>query len=464
MGHAGARSSMEPVKRRKVSVELRDSEADFLVPLTDTNTVLVRGSDYGNSDVAASPTKTKTASPGKTEKRPRYIPDKQPHDHPDLHTQGGGSIQQQQNANQANVDHTAQANDPDTANSKNNKNPHPHQQHRRQHPPRVQRHHCEASGTQHQINQQHQQHTGDSPIHMGSMRHMNNPHNATITGVGGPYGAGAHGGYGNFAMGSPSYYGGGGGYGFAPMQMHTQQQWCGPGYGQFLGHPHMQQYAMRGGNGSGGYRWYGHPQAHHSHPLSTASASSDPYLNHGSAVPVGTDGSGSSARQSPSQQQFALDSNAKATMGLLTNRSPVLLYMSCDDDSLSGYQCLVRRQVELFEARSDDVESNAQGRNKPIVLGQVGIRCRHCTSLPPRHRARASVYYPAKLMGLYQAAQNMATIHLCQHCQRIPSSVRSELLTLRERKSSAGGGKKYWGDGARVLGVYEAEDGLRFGR
>lgn len=67
-------------------------------------------------------------------------------------------------------------------------------------------------------------------------------------------------------------------------------------------------------------------------------------------------------------------------------------------------------------------------------------------------------------MGLYQAAQNMATIHLCQHCQRIPSTVRSELLTLRERKSSAGGGKKYWGDGARVLGVYEADDGLRFDR
>ena len=138
--------------------------------------------------------------------------------------------------------------------------------------------------------------------------------------------------------------------------------------------------------------------------------------------------------------------------------------MSCDDDSLSAYQCLVRRQIEMFEARSEDVESNAQGRNKPIVMGQVGIRCRHCVTTTPRHRARASVYFPAKLMGLYQAAQNMATIHLCKYCQRIPPAVKSELLTLRERKSSAGGGKKYWGDGARVLGVFEAADGLRFDR
>lgn len=188
-------------------------------------------------------------------------------------------------------------------------------------------------------------------------------------------------------------------------------------------------------------------------------------------------------------------------MGILTGRNPLQLYMSCDDESLSPFQCMVRKNIELFEARNEDVESNAQGRNKPIVLGQVGIRCRHCkcvclslcvrfgwhecvlilytfvltpppllvsfvrflgSNLPARHRARASVYYPAKLMGLYQAAQNMATIHLCQSCQKVPTPVRQELLALRERKSSAGGGKKYWGDGARVLGVYEAHDGLRF--
>jgi hypothetical protein len=146
----------------------------------------------------------------------------------------------------------------------------------------------------------------------------------------------------------------------------------------------------------------------------------------------------------------------------LTGRKPVILYMECDGESLSPYQCLVRKQIEVFEALPEDVDTNAQGRNRPIILGQVGIRCRHCTVLPPKNRARGAVYYPARLAGLYQAAQNMAVGHLCEHCQHVPDDVRDQLQKLRERKSSAGGGKKYWAEGVRVLGVYEDKDVLRF--
>ena len=145
-----------------------------------------------------------------------------------------------------------------------------------------------------------------------------------------------------------------------------------------------------------------------------------------------------------------------------SGRPPIQLYISCDDDSLSEYQCLVRKHIELFEAGIEDVESNAQGRNRPIVLGQVGIRCRHCTMLPPRHRSRGAIYYPAKLQGIYQAAQNLAVAHLGEHCQNVPEDVRATLSKLRERKSSAGGGKRYWANGVRVLGVFEDRDGLRF--
>jgi len=147
----------------------------------------------------------------------------------------------------------------------------------------------------------------------------------------------------------------------------------------------------------------------------------------------------------------------------MSGKSPVFLYMSCDEDSLSEYQCLVRQQIQLFEASRIDVQSNAQGRNRAIVMGQVGIRCKHCAFLPPKHRARGATYYPTKLEGLYQAAQNLASGHLCEHCPHVPPQIRAQLLRLRERKSSAGGGKKYWGDGVRVLGAYEDEDGLRFG-
>lgn len=138
------------------------------------------------------------------------------------------------------------------------------------------------------------------------------------------------------------------------------------------------------------------------------------------------------------------------------------LFLSCDDESLSEYQCLLRKQIEMFEATGKDISSNAKGRNKPIVLGQVGVRCVHCRDIPPRSRIRGATYYPAKLSAMYQAAQTMASRHLCYHCTRVPREIRQRLLLLKTGKSSAGGGKKYWSEAARVMGVYVCEEGLRF--
>jgi hypothetical protein len=110
----------------------------------------------------------------------------------------------------------------------------------------------------------------------------------------------------------------------------------------------------------------------------------------------------------------------------------------------------------------EDIESNAQGRNKPIVLGQVGIRCRHCNMLPPKQRTRGSVYYPTKLEGVYQAAHNLAISHLGSYCPNIDACLREQMAMLHEKKSPSGGGKKIWADRAGVLGVFEDADGLRF--
>lgn len=149
--------------------------------------------------------------------------------------------------------------------------------------------------------------------------------------------------------------------------------------------------------------------------------------------------------------------------GIITGRPPAILYLTCDHNQLSEYQCLVRKQIELFEAKHDDVESNAQGRNRPVQLGQVGIRCHHCAKLPPKLRVKGATYYPAKLDGIYQAAQNMAKSHLLELCPQIPPETRQELLTYHDQKtSSSGGGKKYWAERVRILGVYEDADVLRY--
>lgn len=220
--------------------------------------------------------------------------------------------------------------------------------------------------------------------------------------------------------------------------------------GQFLGG--MPGFAMNDNNGSfGGQGGYGHIMPP-SMGNTNQGGQNNPHTNiertASSMTPAGIS----------HQALYARDASEEDNGGVERN----VLYMACDDESLSAYQCLVRKQIQLFDADEDDVESNAQGRNKAIVLGQVGIRCRHCSKIPPRHRTRGATYYPAKLHGLYQAAQNMASAHLCKHCQLIPDALRQELIILRDRKSSAGGGKQYWADGVRVLGVVEINGVLRF--
>lgn len=102
-------------------------------------------------------------------------------------------------------------------------------------------------------------------------------------------------------------------------------------------------------------------------------------------------------------------------------------------------------------------------RNKPVQLGQVGIRCIHCADLHPKLRTRAAVYYPSKMGVLYQAAQNIVNLHLPELCESVPPPVRANLIRLSNKRSSVGGGKNYWSDTAQIQGVWDTPDGgLRF--
>jgi hypothetical protein len=146
----------------------------------------------------------------------------------------------------------------------------------------------------------------------------------------------------------------------------------------------------------------------------------------------------------------------------LTNRPPVPVYLDYDEQTLTGYQCLLRKQLELFEAGPDEVRGSAQGRNTPISIGQVGIRCRHCASLPKAARNRGAVYYSKTIDGLYQVAQNMSKLHLCKTCHKIPEDSQRMLIKLHKVNNRASGGKEYWAEGLRVLGICEDGNILRF--
>ena len=65
-----------------------------------------------------------------------------------------------------------------------------------------------------------------------------------------------------------------------------------------------------------------------------------------------------------------------------------------DSDSLSDRQCYVRSEFwEVFMASEQDVASRHSKGAQKLAVGQVGIRCIHCSHLQPKDRAERAVCY-----------------------------------------------------------------------
>lgn len=147
-------------------------------------------------------------------------------------------------------------------------------------------------------------------------------------------------------------------------------------------------------------------------------------------------------------------------------RLPVILAQSEDTLKLSSHQVLLRHQIEVFQASEEDVTTHTRGRNKPVVIRQVGIRCRHCAHLPVQRRQKGSTYFPATMLGLYQAAQNMSSTHMqCGLCTEMPAAIKMQFVRLMSTKvASSGAGRPYWADSAKKLGLVDTEEGIYFVR
>jgi hypothetical protein len=147
-----------------------------------------------------------------------------------------------------------------------------------------------------------------------------------------------------------------------------------------------------------------------------------------------------------------------------TSPSPVVLSCSADEVILSKFQVFLRQHVEAFAATNEDKYSPIRGRNKPVLLHQVGIRCRHCAHISANRRTKGSVYFPSTTMGIYQAAQNMSTMHLqCGLCPEMPESTKTmfaQLIGTKTTGTSSAGGRTYWGRCAQQMGLVDTEKGV----
>jgi hypothetical protein len=57
----------------------------------------------------------------------------------------------------------------------------------------------------------------------------------------------------------------------------------------------------------------------------------------------------------------------------------------------------------------------------------------------------------------------MSKLHFLKSCNFIPENTKNQLKSLQSISSRASGGKEYWAEGLRVLGIVEDDRGfLRF--
>jgi hypothetical protein len=167
---------------------------------------------------------------------------------------------------------------------------------------------------------------------------------------------------------------------------------------------------------------------------------------------------------SPSSRLLGWAASAGPRTLTAPSRMSVVFADPTDSLILSPFQALLRQQIELFAATEDDLLCRIRGRNKGIELGQVGIRCRHCAHVFAAHRAKGSVYFPATLLGLYQAAQNMSSNHIqCGLCPEMPQSLKDKFTEIFPTKvQSSGVGRAYWAESAKQLGMIDTDHGIRF--
>jgi hypothetical protein len=126
----------------------------------------------------------------------------------------------------------------------------------------------------------------------------------------------------------------------------------------------------------------------------------------------------------------------------------------------------LRQQIEAFQATEEDVMTHTRGRNKPVQLGQVGIRCCHCSHVHISRRQKGSTYFPANKMGIYQAAQNMSTAHIqCGLCTEMPEAIKlkfMEIMSAKKSNCSNGAGRPFWAQSTTQVGLVDTEEGIRF--
>jgi hypothetical protein len=149
------------------------------------------------------------------------------------------------------------------------------------------------------------------------------------------------------------------------------------------------------------------------------------------------------------------------------NRSMGRSSVSPTDEHPNSYMRLIRQQFEFVELSHEDV-TLCKDKNVPVELGQVALRCRHCTCLPVALRPKGSLVISKLHRYMYEHFFKSINVHTHEICPFVPTTTKQMLNNLRLRLTSSGGQRSFWQDYdywcslAKTDGVVQTQKGLRF--
>mmetsp|Transcript_5972 Transcript_5972/g.10575 ORF Transcript_5972/g.10575 Transcript_5972/m.10575 type:complete len:523 (-) Transcript_5972:68-1636(-) len=143
----------------------------------------------------------------------------------------------------------------------------------------------------------------------------------------------------------------------------------------------------------------------------------------------------------------------------------VLLSLPEDVTSLSPLRRFLRNNVYAFSAKADDIAIRTP-TTFSVALGQVGIGCIHCHSLPAKERSNRAVCFPFSIPRIYQSVADIQRFHLGE-CKMVPADLRQKFIELQNASTKGSKGlatRQYWVTSAKKLGLVDTSHGIRFCR
>ena len=183
----------------------------------------------------------------------------------------------------------------------------------------------------------------------------------------------------------------------------------------------------------------------------------DPYGN--SRVPVEQPREYTGRHLQSASIESGPDGSATA---IRTANGILLLALPEDKISLSETLCIVRENIEVFIATEADVKAPAPGRKRPVVVGQVGLRCIHCrVATHQSEKVKRAVCFPSSIKRIYRTVIDMKLDHF-KACRFVPVEFKMKLEQLKATNArSTGTTMQYFVQASKRMGMVDGGHGIR---